>query len=696
MQAAILVFFVPLVSVLIFFLLNRIWSVCQALEKKRWLYFLIPGAIIAMILTARFFVAPSVQHELKIIPSEGQSGRIELYEIKAPAGRVVNLSRIDRAGGWTLENNTLVTDEQNPGILTYSFFGPIGDDISLLFSQSLESRDVIVVLDGREQAVELNSSDAGLKAVEISTSYKAGIPAILILLPVAVVDFLAFFFFLLFLWLVIELPQTMPDKTEGRFPFSHLTGLVILLAVSLLLHVPNFFAVPLLIDADSPSYLQGAVHWAEHGNLDGVPFFRGPGTTFLFIPAFLFFGNDPWGVKLVLHLMAIGSVFVSYRLGWQLFQRRSFAFFAGLITLLIPETFFYSNFVMSDMPNIFFGLLFCSLLLSTLETFSWRWLLPTMLTASFLTLLRPENVILLVIAGGFLPVKLFIEHGRDISQFRRAVQMLGVSVLVAVIPLLLWAARNDRLHGFFGLSNYSGEVLYTGWVYYGEASGLPFIDTDSEAVGKINKAVEAYSGEIDYRDVPTGWELYPALVEYGYTSGEAFELLGDAAKDSMRKDWKLTLDLLWIKVRKSLVPENIPSLTFPLSEERTDIPEEQGQKAGSDLKEERSVFPVFIHWQRAAYEWVNLWYRYFYYPVFLLSLGMMFLALYQRRFFAWAPVVVITASRVFIPIVFGLGNWRYVVSGLVFMPLFFLLAVYSAMGFLSMLRNGEPINPKPE
>jgi hypothetical protein len=59
----------------------------------------------------------------------------------------------------------------------------------------------------------------------------------------------------------------------------------------------------------------------------------------------------------------------------------------------------------------------------------------------------------------------------------------------------------------------------------------------------------------------------------------------------------------------------------------------------------------------------------------------MFLGLYRKPLMVWVSVVVITASRIFIPIIIGLGNWRYILSGLIFLMIFNLAGIDSLMKF---------------
>ncbi len=688
-ETLILLFSVPVLTFLIWLLLNRIWNICVAIPKKRWMLFFFPALIAASILTWYFFITPSIWHKIEIIPAAGNNsaGTVELHELKTPPGRVVKPSNLEGTGGWVAEGGLLRTVSANSMPIEYSFFGPVNEPVNLLFLHSPDSRDVTIILDGKKLEVELHGGDVSLKSVEITTSYKMGIPGGLIIFIIAAADFFAFFFFILFIWLIQEIAQQVStEKITAKAEFfpSHRVSMIILLAFAIGLHAINALTSPLIVASDSPSYLQGAIHWLQYFNLDGVPAARGPGTTFLFIPAFLLFGRNPWGVKLVLHLLAIAAVLVLYRLGWQLFKRRSFAFFSGLIVVLMPEMYLYSNIVMSDVPNIFFVLVCCILLISTIEIFSWKNLLAFMLAGSFAVLLRPENVTLLVIGIGFFLIKIVLEKQDAAKQL----QMLGVAVLLALIPLVYWSAHNNRVHGFFGLSNYADEVLYDGWIYFGEASGFQITDPNSIAVQKIAEAFKAYDKPVGYTLVPTGWELYPTLLEYGYNEQQAIKLLGDAAKDSIRKDPQLSMNLYLLKLKKAFVPERttLMTSTFPLAGEKP-----RRQQDTKYFDSEGAVSTSLIPLQRKAYDWLPEFNRYIYRPLVLFCLTIALLAMYQKNFLLWMPVIAITLSRMFIPITIGIASWHYMLAGIAILLMFIFLAIENMRGFLAFL-----FNPKPE
>jgi uncharacterized protein (DUF983 family) len=78
----------------------------------------------------------------------------------------------------------------------------------------------------------------------------------------------------------------------------------------------------------------------------------------------------------------------------------------------------------------------------------------------------------------------------------------------------------------------------------------------------------------------------------------------------------------------------------------------------------------------------------------MFCLSVLFFSVYQKQFFVWVPIIAITASRLFVPITIGLGNWRYIISGLPFLLMFSLLAIQSITGFLSSLSKNNKQSPQ--
>lgn len=395
-------------------------------------------------------------------------------------------------------------------------------------------------------------------------------------------------------------------------------------------------------------------------------------------------------MKLLLHLLAFLCVPLSYILGWQLVRKYWFAFLAGLLTALTPDLFFYSNYVMSEMPNIVFMLLYCVLLLSAIETLSPKWIIAAMLVGSFTVLIRTENLISLFMGIAFLLLKvaqMWISERRTASP-QKATQSLwihvgriGLGALLASLPILAWSNHNYHSHGFWGLSNYAGEVFYTGWVYEGEASRIPITDQSSPAVQIINEAYWKDPRSAQLRKVPTGWQIHPFLVEYGYTEDEAFSILRRAALDSITNDYRLTLEVIAVKVRDSFRPETAATLTFPMPGEMT----VQNEVKARFFDEEEFAIAPLIQLQRSVYEFLEWYFASLYSYWAWICVGGMLLCLYRKPVIPWLPIVLIALFRVGLPNFFGFSHWRFVVSGLPLMQILALAGLESVMIFFAAM-----------
>ena len=258
------------------------------------------------------------------------------------------------------------------------------------------------------------------------------------------------------------------------------------------------------------------------------------------------------------------------------------------------------------------------------------------------------------------------------------IKHIGFAVLLAVIPIVGWMYHNDVSHGFFGLSTYAGEVFYTGWVYEGEASRIPITDQASPAVQIINEAYWNDPRSAQGREVPTGWNIYPFLLDHGYTSDEAFSILKQAAFDSITNDYRVTLEVIAVKVRDSLRPETAATLTFPLPGEITTPSELKARY----FDEEKFSIPAFILLQRRVYEFLE-WFFSNIYPAWAwFSVAAMLLCFYRKPVIPWMPIVLIALFRMGFPNFFGFSHWRFVVSGLPLLQIFALAGIQSLVLFL--------------
>jgi hypothetical protein len=415
----------------------------------------------------------------------------------------------------------------------------------------------------------------------------------------------------------------------------------------------------LLLSSDSGFFLQGASYFLKHGNLDGVSMVVGPGSTLLFAPILFLFGRNPAGIKILLHLLALACIPVSYWLGWKISRNRAIAVLSGLIATLSPDLYFYSNYAMTDVPNILLVLLFCVFLLTALESMQPRWIFVTLLTSAFAILLRSENILLLLIGAFILAVEAFQRWLQNRSfDWKKIFLSLTLAFFIASLPVLWWSAHNKRVYGFFGMSNYFGVVIYDGWVYYGDASHLAFSDQNSAAIQKIKGATEKYPITItDKNGFATGWETYPALIKDGYTTDQAMNLLKSAAQDSIQKNKALTLKLLFLKLQAGFQPEITFRTTYSL-------PGEAVFSTNSEFFDADNIsIPPLIKLQRGVNDFLGLWYPRLYPIWMLVSVLALTLSIFRQPMLSWVALIAVVATRIFIPLTLSVPFWRYTLAG---------------------------------
>jgi 4-amino-4-deoxy-L-arabinose transferase-like glycosyltransferase len=663
---------VPLFSWLLVILQKRINIQISFITRKRLVSLILTSLILGTALTLAF------QHVFTttviVSPILSNNQQVELLEVKAN-GHILPI--IDNAAGygWKTENNAIIASQSSQP-MKIKLQASVNAPVQLLFKTSPESGNVIISYGTNKKELALNSLDSGEALYSFPIRYR-NFPNWLFQPFLLMTDIIAFAFYALIIFILQEKGQkVLLDGDKKEVFFSHGVSLAILLTISAVLHLISALSIPLILDVDSPSFLRGAVHLVTNGNFDGVSMYRGPGTTLLFAPIAALFGRNPWGMKALLHLMAIGCVALNYRLAWQLSRKRWIAFLSGFATLLLPDLYFFSNYVMSDLPNIFLISLFSTVLISAMQTYKSRWVFSAFLIGSFAILLRSENMVLMAIGIAALSAPLIwnwlaklIKGDNDKNAVRTGKRKLGViclATLIALLPVLWWSAHNYRNFGFFGMSNYAGEVFYTGWVYYGEASGYHFLDPDSQAVQKIKGAIENYPiKNMDPSGVPTGWNLYPSLMASGYTSVQAFSLMADAARDSIKNNTQMAWDILRIKLMDGLTPRTTNMYTFPLPGE----PNKQREIAQQFFDFESLRIPWLIKTQRAIYNITQIWFDSFYQFWIWMGLFAAYFCLQRKPTLMWSALVLIMVTRIFIPDIMGKADWRYTISGLVLMTM---------------------------
>jgi hypothetical protein len=664
---------------------TRAASGLKTISTGRWVLFVSGALLLAGIGAARFYTSPVSWHHLEI----KSEGAVTLLEIKGEGAEIAPFNQMKAASGWKLidfsagaNSDRLTAWQAQTGAepLAYAFQGPAGKPVTLLFATSPDSGSVTIQLDGVETQWVL-SGEPGQREVSLSGRYR-DLPNSFFLTVIVLIDVLAYGFVILLFLAAQELGTRRLGRISGalcedpenrdNFPYRPM-GVLTALATGL--HLLNALAVPLVLDVDSPTYLAGAVQWLAQGNLNGVAAQRGPGTTFLFAPVLALFGRNPWGMKLLLHGIGIGCVPLAYGLGWLVTAglkpkaRRWLAVLAGLAGALTPDLYFYSNYVMSDLANVFFGLLFLCLLLKALERGMLAWQAAVLLTASFATLLRGENSATLMVAAAFLVLKALADalpkwkadHRAGLNLALRGLGRTALSCLLAALPLLGWSAHNLQANGFFGLSNYTGAVIYDGWVFFGEASHVPVTDFDSPGIQAVQAALVHQNGGEPVPFTGDTWDDFAALTANGYSSEQAYALMQQAALDSIRKDPAQTLKLLAVKIDEGMQPGTTATHSFPLPGETKGMEKIKAQYFDTETLQ---IVPL-IRVQRAVYAGLD-WFFGHVYPAWVwICLAAMALSAFRKPFFIWAPVAVITFLKVIFPLVLGFGMWRYVVAGIV-------------------------------
>ncbi len=667
----------PLLTIALAFLLivpiltigmSRLWarsrrSMADIHPKRKALlvvFSLLPAVILAIAFPHNF------SSSILINPEVSDSEQVALLEMKAD-GHVIPVENVAADYSWRVEGNGIYASKDSHPLLV-QMKTRAGAPVSLIFRTTPESGSVLVRYNRQETRIDLNSKELGQTLQTLRTNFR-GLPNG-IFIPMAYgADILAYFLYAMVIFLLQDKGQQplAEGKVEEKF-LSHRSGLILLITLAGILHLINALAVPLIFGADSPSFIRGAFHLVENGDFGGVSQIRGPGTTLLFAPIVALFGRNPWGVKILLHLLALILVPLSYRIGWQLSGQRRIAFLAGLAAALLPDLYFFSNFLMSDLPNLVIVSTFTTLLISSFQTGEKRWIFGALLIASFGTLLRSENLALLALGALVLAAQplwnwISSEDRMNLSQkLTRRVLTVGLALLIALLPVLWWSWHNFRDYGVFGMGNYGGEVFYTGWIYYAEGSGYRFTDQNSPAVRAIQAAVDEYPIErMNAAGVPTGWNLYPSLIKAGYSQADAFVLMTQATWDSIRANPRMAREVLTVKLLDGLTPVPTQMKTFHLPGE--DPPDEKLKSVFFDSETLR--IPSIIQLQQSIYQILQFFYAHIYPLLVWVGLAAVYFSLLRKPSLTWWTLAAIALTRIFIPDILGKADWRYTLGGMV-------------------------------
>ncbi len=152
--------------------------------------------------------------------------------------------------------------------------------------------------------------------------------------------------------------------------------------------------------------------------------------------------------------------------------------------------------------------------------------------------------------------------------------------------------------------------------------------------------------------------------------------MSDAAKESIKNNWRMTWDILRIKLMDGLTPRTTNMYTFPLPGETSKTRE----IAEKFFDAETLRIPLLIRLQRVIYSVTQIWFDSVYQYWVWLGLLAAFYCLQRKPTMIWGTLVLIMLTRIFIPDIMGKADWRYTISGLVLMQVL-TIAWLTAIGY---------------
>lgn len=422
---------------------------------------------------------------------------------------------------------------------------------------------------------------------------------------------------------------------------------------------------------DTNGYLSGAVSLVIDGNLNAVPDKRGPGMALLGAPIFkVFRSNSAIPMKILLHLLAFGSVLLTYGIVLELLKNHWAALLAGVLVAIRPDILVYSDELLSEVPTLFFTSLFAFFAIRFFSRGQVKWLYLAALSGSFLTLIRTENRLQIILLFLFVAMMIFQSFWRgEKSEGIRIAKHGLICLLISLIPIFAWSYHNLQTRGFFGLSNYTYTQIYGGVITasYTVDQNPPIVNLKSPAVEKIQEATKAflevgkgrYPGIVsdDYRVGIYGrYDRYAVSRFYELSEKEFSALFTQAAIDSIKARPLAYLELLFKKLQRALLPQTIKINGF--SGFRGSI-EPYFRKYQPP---QQASFPILTNLEQKIYDLygqfkseIRLW-RYF-------SVFSIFLCLLYKPSPKWWFLAASTFTSAIFPIILGLPHPRYTLYG---------------------------------
>ena len=361
---------------------------------------------------------------------------------------------------------------------------------------------------------------------------------------------------------------------------------------------------------------------------------------------------------------------LTYGIVWELLKNYWAALLAGFLVALRPDLLAHIDELISEVPTAFFTALFAFFAVRFFSRSQVKWLYLAALSGSFLTLIRTENRLQILLLFLFVGVMIFQSYwSGQRSVGIKLVKHGMICLLISLLPIFAWSYHNLKAHGFFGLSNYTYTQIYGGIIMasYRVDQNPPIVNLESPAVKKIQEASKAYLEE--------GKESYPGLVTDDYQVGtygkyerdavsnyydlsdkEFSALFTQAAVDSVKARPLAYLELLLMKLQRALLPQTIR------------ITEYSGFRGSIEPyfrdyhPPQQARFPILTKLEQTMYDLygqfrseIRLW-RYF-------SVLSIFLCLLFKPSLRWWFLSASTFTAVIFPVMLGLPYPRYTLYG---------------------------------
>ena len=536
------------ISIISHYLLFRLTPTYFQHFKKRKIILLAVLTLAASAIMSFLFVTsePSLihtRHTFELIPTgqkneQSSSADVVLFEIRDENNEIIPFEKLDPNNTWESReydglNARIASDDKSDPIL-YRFYGSQNDSIQVLFKATANSGIALVRLDSHEKLVDLFDRDEGDTIQSLQVDYRIREKAGLFL-----VYFVGFLFMVLCfwgLWISIEKNTYNRLSNSVRNFLTFMSKIYdrpvwllgVLFILSLAFHAISILATPLKVYPDSGGYINAAISIAKYHDWGSILVaFRGPGWALLFSPFLIIFGENPWPVKIFLHLLGIGQVFLAYGVGKIITQKNWFAFICGLLVLLVPDIIASGNVVLSESVVPFFVLLFVFIALKYLQTGKIYLIYFCFLVVLAAGSLRIENIALAFLFLITVGIQLGLE--RDTHQgikVKRSVLHLTIGLGLVILPMALWSNFQEKPTRELA-SAYRAAVVYSGWVHFGEIVGVSILDHNSPAVQVIQDAHERSRDSYLEGAQPflgNTWSDYSNMISIGMTPEEIAQI----------------------------------------------------------------------------------------------------------------------------------------------------------------------------